>query len=159
MRQGHERLLGEKRKEVFDILCQCRAAVIKDGDGKQSARGILDKADRYYAQKQEAIGECKSLALLDGLVPQMLQYKDDACGNIEVMTAAADSRSGGVSQGVNQTEAKKGTALKKMIKPYNRQIVFPAKCLESEEDIDVYVEKVREQLKQLLKGCDGIQLR
>ncbi len=159
VRQGHERLLGEKRKEVFDILCQCRAAVIKEGDGKQSARGILDKADRYYAQKQEAIGECKSLALLDGLVPQMLQYKDDACGNIEVITAAADSRSGGVSQGVNQTEAKKGTALKKMIKPYNRQIVFPAKCLESEEDIDVYVEKVREQLKQLLKGCDGIQLR
>ena len=46
-----------------------------------------------------------------------------------------------------------------MLKPYNRQIVFPAKCQESEEDIDVYVEKVREQLKQLLKGCDGIQLR
>lgn len=81
-------------------------------------------------------------------MPQMPQYKDDACGNIEVITAPADSRSGGVSQGVNQTEAKKGTALKKMIKPYNRQIVFPAKCLESEEDIDVYVEKVREQLKR-----------
>ena len=38
-------------------------------------------------------------------------------------------------------------------------IVFPAKRLESESDIDAYVEKVREQLKILLRNCDGIQLK
>ena len=32
-------------------------------------------------------------------------------------------------------------------------------CLESEADIDAYVEKMRQQLKQLMKGCDGIQLK
>ena len=30
--------------------------------------------------------------------------------------------------------------------------------LESEADVDAYVEKVRTQLKQLLKGSDGIKL-
>ena len=30
---------------------------------------------------------------------------------------------------------------------------------ESEADIDTYVEKICDQLKQLLKNCDGIQLK
>ena len=51
------------------------------------------------------------------------------------------------------------TQPKKIIKPYNRQVIFPAKRLESEADIDTYVEKIRDQLKQLLKNCDGIQLK
>ena len=40
-----------------------------------------------------------------------------------------------------------------------RVYTFPAKRLESEADIDTYVEKIRDQLKQLLKNCDGIQLK
>lgn len=47
---------------------------------------------------------------------------------------------------------------KKIIKSLNRQVVFPAKRLESESDVDEYVEKMRTQLKQLMKNCDGIQL-
>ena len=49
-------------------------------------------------------------------------------------------------------------APKKIIKAYNRSIVFPAKQLETEADVDAYVEQVRAQLKQLTKGCDGIKL-
>ena len=45
-----------------------------------------------------------------------------------------------------------------MIRAYNRQVVFPAKNLQSDEDIDNYVEKIRSQLKQLLKNCDEIKL-
>ena len=48
---------------------------------------------------------------------------------------------------------------KKIIKSFNRSIVFQAKQLESEADVDAYVEQMRIQLKQLLKGCDGIQLK
>ena len=33
-----------------------------------------------------------------------------------------------------------------------------AKTLKSEEEIDAYVEKIRTNMKQLLKGCDGIKL-
>lgn len=47
---------------------------------------------------------------------------------------------------------------KKVIKSLNRQVVFPARRLESEADVDEYVEKMRIQLKQLMKNCDGIQL-
>ena len=194
--EGHNRLLVEKREEVKDVLVQCRAAIIQAGDGNHEVKMILDKADTYYAQKEKDISEYKNLALLDGLVLQMLQYKDKACEKIEALTekksagmdrsmgaggladsAASDGVDGlagldglaesGVSavgkrQGnmaLKQEKAEKAAVSKKRIKSYNRQIVFPAKCLESEEDIDAYVEKIREQLKQLLKNCDGIQLK
>ena len=49
-------------------------------------------------------------------------------------------------------------AKKKVVRAYNRQIVFPAKTLQSDADIDDYVEKIRSQLKQLLKNCDEIKL-
>jgi hypothetical protein len=31
--------------------------------------------------------------------------------------------------------------------------------METPEEVDDYVEKLRSQLKQLLKNCDGIQLK
>ena len=50
------------------------------------------------------------------------------------------------------------TAPKKIIKAIHRQAIFPTKKLENEEEIDAYVEKMRSNLKELLKNCDGIQL-
>ena len=41
---------------------------------------------------------------------------------------------------------------------YKRQVVFQAKTLQTDADIDDYVEKIRSQLKQLLKNCDEIKL-
>ena len=36
--------------------------------------------------------------------------------------------------------------------------MFPARVLRSEDDIDDYVENIREQMKHYLKGNDGIQI-
>ena len=47
---------------------------------------------------------------------------------------------------------------KEVIKAIHRQAMFPAKTLKSEDEIDEYVEKIRVNMKQLLKGCDGIKL-
>ena len=44
------------------------------------------------------------------------------------------------------------------VRAYNRQVVFQAKTLQTDADIDDYVEKIRSQLKQLLKNCDEIKL-
>ena len=49
-------------------------------------------------------------------------------------------------------------AKKKVVRAYNRQVVFQAKTLQTDADIDDYVEKIRSQLKQLLRNCDEIKL-
>ena len=83
----------------------------------------------------------------------ILQYKDDACERIEI---AAQPPAPVELAPAPKPEAE---AVKKVIKNYNRSVIFPAKQLESEADIDAYVEKVRTQLKQLLHRCDGIKLK
>lgn len=145
---GHDRLLATKREEILEIVTQCLGAIHQTADGNASAKDMVVRADAYYSQKREAIKGLKSLALLDGLVPPVLQYKDDTCNRIEALTVPPE-----------KPADRGGSAPKKLIKSYNRQIVFPAKQLESDADVDAYVEQVRSQLKQLLKNCDGIQLK
>ena len=47
---------------------------------------------------------------------------------------------------------------KKIIKKVARQQMFPARTLNTEEEIDAYVENIRKQMKQYLRGSDGIQI-
>jgi len=164
--EGHDRLLAAKREEVTDIVTQCMAAIHQAAKDDFKAREISNKADEYYAQKKQQIKDLQSLALLDGLIPPMLQYKDSAMERIEFLMAPPQPpkppvnvvrEGGGASAYGGQTVAPPQP--KKIIKQYNRQIIFPTKRLESEADIDDYVEKVREQLKQLMKNCDGIQIK
>jgi len=163
VREGHDRLLAAKREEVGDIVTQCMGAIHQASNGDYKAKDIVAKADEYYSQKRQQVKELQSLALLDGLVPPMLQYKDTTVDRLEtLLTPPAPKppvsvvKDPGTGYGTGTTTPPQP---KKIIKPYNRQVIFPAKRLESEADIDTYVEKIRDQLKQLLKNCDGIQLK
>ena len=49
--------------------------------------------------------------------------------------------------------------VKKTYKPIFRQSLLKAARLESDAEIDAYVDKLRDQLKTLLKGSDGIELK
>lgn len=153
VKAGHDRLLAAKREELMDIVGQCMAAIHQAAGSNYDARAVVDKADVYFSQKTSQIKSCEVLALLDGLVPPMLQYKDHTCGMLEALLAPPQPAKN--EDGDKPMPPKP----KKVIKAYQRAIVFPAKSLESEAEIDVYVEQMRRQLKQLLKGCDGIQLK
>ena len=84
----------------------------------------------------------------------MLQYKDDALERIETLLAPPAPP----KLPIPPAGGGPAPAVKKVIRPYNRSVIFPAKQLETMEDVDDYVEKIREQLKQLLSTCDGIKL-
>lgn len=155
VREGHGRLLEAKRVEVGDMITQCMGAVHQAANGDFKATDLIARADEFYTQQKQKVRDYQSLALLDGLIPPMLQYKDNTLERLETLlappaqpTPPAPTVDGGATPPV-----------KKVIRPYNRSIIFPAKKLETMEDVDDYVEKIREQLKQLLKNCDGIQLK
>lgn len=153
VREGHDRLLASKRAELLEIVRQCMAEVHTLSDGNVDCAELVRKADTYFDQQKKKINELQSLALLDGLVPQIWSYKDDICERIE--TAKKPPKP--VEK--EQPEASEKPAPKKVIKNVYRQMAFPAKTLESQEDIDAYVERMRSYLTAMLKDCDGITLK
>lgn len=153
VREGHGRLLDSKRAELLEIVRQCMAEVHTLSDGNVDCTELVRKADTYFDQQKKKISELQSLALLDGLVPQIWSYKDDICDRIE--TAKQPPKP--VEKKQPDTPAK--AAPKKVIKNVYRQMAFPAKTLESQEDIDAYVERMRSYLTAMMKDCDGITLK
>ena len=155
--EGHDKLLAAKREELLEIVRQCMEAIHTSGMGGEF-KNIISVADNFYDQKKQQIADLRSLALLDGLLPPMLQYKDDTVDKLEMAKRPPVTPP---KPPVDNKPSRTVTppAPKKVYKSLNRSIVFPAKRLESEAEIDDYVEKMRESLKQLLKNCDGIHLK
>ena len=152
VREGHGRLLDDKRAELLEIVRQCMAEVHTLSDGNVDCAELVRKADTYFDQQKAKISELQSLALLDGLVPQIWSYKDDICERIETAKQPSAIAEEKVAYG------EKKTVPKKVIKTVYRQMAFPAKILESQEDIDAYVERMRRYLTDMLRDCDGIKL-
>jgi len=155
VKASHDKLLDIKREELLEIVRQCMAEVHQASNSDINAKNIINSADNYFTQRKEKIAETKSLALLDGLIPPMWIYKDETCERIEKILKPAPIRQPEI---VKETGDYVAPTPKKVIKAIHRQAVFPAKTLENEKEIDAYVEKMRSNLKQLLKNCDGIKL-
>lgn len=153
VREKHEAMLAAKRAELLEIVRQCMEEIHTAAGDNTDARAVSNKADTFFAQKKEQIADTKVLALLDGLVPPMWQYKDETCERIESLQRPPIVTPPPAAGGQTPTPVPK-----KVIKTIHRQAMFPAKTLESEAEIDAYVEKIRGQMKQLLNGCDGIRL-
>ena len=155
VRTAHDKMLEEKRAEVLETVRQCMEATHTAANGDSKVSHLIEKSDRYFSQCKEKIAELKSLALLDAMFLPMCQYKDDTVSNIESVLAPPAPK-----PPVQPTQPGKevAPAKKKVVRAYNRQVVFQAKTLQTDADIDDYVEKIRSQLKQLLKSCDEIKL-
>lgn len=152
VREGHGRLLDDKRAELLEIIRQCMEEVHTLSNGDVSCMELVKKGDTFFDQQKGKIRELQSLALLDGLVPQIWSYKDDLCDHIEIAKKPPELVQ------PKKPDAPTTSAPKKVIKTVYRQAAFPAKTLESQEDIDAYVERMRSYLTAMMKDCDGIKL-
>lgn len=152
VREGHGRLLEAKRAEILEILRQCMSEIHITASGYVQCSDLLETADKYFDRQKTRVAELKSLQLLDGLVPQMFSYKDDMVDRMEAMKKPVDT--------VAPADVEKTTpsASRKVIKNVYRQAAFPSKTLESRDDIDTYVERMRAYLTAMMKDCDGIKL-
>ena len=156
VREGHGRLLEAKRAEILEIIRQCLSEIHTLSGDVYDARAISERADKFFDQQKARVAELESLQLLDGLVPQMWGYKDDTVDKIDGIVHPKTP----VAPTVKPKEGGAVTppAPKKVIKNVYRQAAFPSKTLESQEDIDAYVERMRAYLTAMMKDCDGIKL-
>lgn len=154
VRTAHDKMLEEKRAEVLETVRQCMEATHTAANGDSKASHLIEKSDRYFSQCKEKIAELKALPLW-----MLCSFR---CASIRMIPSAISSpfwlRLHRSRQYSRRSRERSSSAKKKVVRAYNRQVVFQAKTLQTDADIDDYVEKIRSQLKQLLKNCDEIKL-
>ena len=142
LQAAHGKLLDDKRAELLEIVRQCLEEIHTLATDYPTAKNIANAADDFFDNKRRQISSFKKLALLDGLIPQIWQHKDDVISKMDA---------------VINPPAKPARKIED-IQTLHRQYIFPAKVLKSEGEIDSYVENIRANMKQLLKGHDGIKI-
>lgn len=145
----HDEMLEDKRAELMEIVRLCMAEVHQLSSHNITVKNISETADTFFTQRKNEIENCKSLALLDGMVQRILKYKDETVSRMEALSRPTPA----------EPKPAEPETKKKVYKPVMRQILFPAKKLETQTDIDEYVAKIKQNLEKLIVGCDGVDIK
>ena len=150
---AYNNLLDIKRDEVLENVRQCMQDVHQLASESYNAMALQRQADNYFVGKREAAKEASSLTELDAMITQLLGYKDNICRRMEVMTADNHPQllKENAPAGMSTLKPKKITSIR-------RYDLCTVKRLQSKEDIDKYVEGIREKLLKTLENCDSIQI-
>ena len=153
VKAAYQALLELKKEEVAETIRQCMQDVHQLAGEARDAGALLKQADDYFAAKREAAKEALSLTELDAMITQLLNHKDTVCKRMEVMAAPAPE-----PQAKESGEAKQPAPAPKKIATVRRYDLCSVKRLQSRDDIDAYVEGIRQKLYQTLESCDGVQI-
>ena len=153
VKTAYDSLLDMKREEVAENIRQCMQDVHQLATEARDAGVLLRQADDYFVGKREAAKNASSLTELDAMITQLLTYKDNICRRMEVMSASHQEATtqGGTGTAQPAPKMPKITTLR-------RYDLCSVKRLQSKEDIDRYVDGIREKLMKTLDGCDGVQI-
>ena len=153
VKAAYQALLDLKKEEVAETIRQCMQDVHQLAGEARDAGALLKQADDYFAGKREAAKEALSLTELDAMITQLLNHKDTVCKRMEVMAAPAPE-----PQAKESGQAKQAAPAPKKIATVRRYDLCSVKRLQSKDDIDAYVEGIRQKLYQTLESCDGVQV-
>ncbi len=148
VREKYDALLDIKRGEVAETVRQGMQDVHQLGSEASDVDDLLRTADDWFAKKREALKVSTSLTDLDAMITQILNYKDNICRRVEMMVTVFEPNPG---PGKNDAKPKK-------IATVRRYDLCAVKRLQTRDDIDKYVESIKEKLLQTLADCDGIQI-
>ena len=153
VKAAYQSLLELKKEEVAETIRQCMQDVHQLAGEARDAGALLKQADDYFAGKREAVKEALSLTELDAMITQLLNHKDTVCKRMEVMAAPAPE-----PQAKESGEAKQPAPAPKKIATVRRYDLCSVKRLQSRDDIDAYVEGIRQKLYQTLESSDSVQI-
>jgi hypothetical protein len=151
----HDQMVGNRRNELLESIRQCLSAIHEAAGVHRASLDISRAADEYYTDKKNRIMNENGLTVMDGLESQMWKYRDNILERIHAVQEPEQKDK-------NETKEKGagyGTTPKpKTIRSVPRQSVFPGSVIRSEEEIDSYVNHVRETMQQLLKDHGGFRI-
>ncbi|WP_018305995.1 BREX system P-loop protein BrxC [Desulfitobacterium hafniense] len=146
VKTAYETLLDQKKEEVLGIITQCIGDVHTLAGVKANAE--VRKSDDRFVEYKQKVANATSLTMLDAMITQLLNYKDQVCKRIETILHETSAPYGA---GGEQPKPQK-------IAQIRRYDVFPVRRLTSREDVDQYLDGIRKKLYATLEANDGIQI-
>lgn len=159
VKEAHDKMLAAKREELLEIVRQCMSEVHTAAGTDSRFRDVVTQSDRYYQQKKVDIAGLTTLSLLDGLTPQLAKIKDGALERIEAISRPLPPKPQPAPSPDNQPQPTPVPVPQKTYRQLNRAVFFPTRKLESDADVDAYVESLRTSLKKCLAECDGVVIK
>jgi hypothetical protein len=147
IKKTYDILLEQKKEEVYVIITLCMGDVHTLAGVGGKALDEVHKADERLNEYKQKVANATSLTVLDAMITQLQNYKDQVCKRIEYILHDASP----------QLPDGEKPKLQK-IAYLHRHEVFPVKRLTSRSEVDSYVESIRKKLYDTLESNDGIQI-
>ena len=139
-------LLEQKKEEVRGIITLCMGDVHTLAGVGSRANDEVRKADERFSEYTQKVNDATSLTVLDAMITQLQNYKDQVCKWIESILHEAPPLPG-------EEKPKKQTIVQ-----VRRYDLFPARRLTSAKEVDKYLEGIRKKCLDTLQANDGIQI-
>lgn len=159
VRAHHYQLLEERRRELRDVIGQCVGEIHAFLDYDQEVKAVIVQADSKFDDFRKRVAATTVIALMDNLLMQITAEKDRVLAVIEVLRQPKPEPRPDSKPKPTDPVSPQPKPVRKNYKTIHRAVIFPAKKLETEAEVDAYVEKIRAQLMQYMKGWDGIDLK
>lgn len=141
-------LLEQKKEEVRGIITLCMGDVHTLAGVGSKANDEIKKSDERFTEYKQKVTDATSLTVLDAMITQLQNYKDQVCKRVESM----------LHEDLAFQEAGAEKPKPQKIVQVRRYDVFPVKRLTSKDDVDAYLEGIRKKLYDTLEANDGIQI-
>ena len=168
---GVNRLLEVKKADLLEIVRQCMEEIHLGDKSDTEIMKIIRETDDFYTVKKQDIGEATSLTVLESYTTGLWSKKDEAAKSIQAIKKAKTEEKRRREEERKRKKEEQETQPDKVqetvdvisekpkhIKKIYRQRIFPARVLESEEEIDAYLEQISKNLKTTIGNCDGIEI-
>ena len=145
------KVVDAKKKEVLDLIDSCLNEVHLKADKEEKLKVELNNAIHQFDSKKQDISRLNSLVALDAKKNTITDLKDNIINKMDRILNTTDIHVEPV-QPVKPVKAKK-------VRQVQRAVVFNQANLSSKEDIDRYVQNIKNKLLSYLNDDDEIQIK
>ena len=147
IKNSHNTMVNLKKDEVTELVYRYRGDVHELVGGDVFSKQTLLDSDKFFEDKLTAVKVSESLMNLDAMIAQLSNYSDTILRSLEA-----------VKFNISNTASEDNKVVQKKIVTVRRSEVCSVKRIETKEDIDLYLDGVKEKLYKILEDVDGIQL-
>ena len=170
---AYDRLLDAKKRDLLTSLDQVYDEIEKFAEGEEVLRPVVSAADQERLTLRASVNGATSITELYALERRIGSYRDGGYTKIyDARSAAEEAARAAERERRRQQQVGQGTTAARKIQPtvvsqpvprpadikrIPRSEALPPVRLSSDGEVDAFVEKLRAQLKDALRGHDGIQ--